>query len=76
MYKCEFLKGDNRFDMSSGLGMFLVDFHKGSIKRSPAAKNTQQRRDSVINFPNGVGKTGQSLGEELNWIPDYTTHKN
>jgi len=50
--------------MSSGLGMFLVDFHKGSIKRFPTAKNTHQRRDSVISFPNGVGKTGQSLGEE------------
>ena len=36
-----FFKRIAGFDMSGGLGTFLVDFHKGSVKRSPTAKNTQ-----------------------------------
>ena len=50
--------------MSGGLGIFLIHFHKGSIKRSPTAKNAQWGRDSLFNFPNGIGQTGYPQAQE------------
>lgn len=62
--------------MSGALGIFLVDFQEGSIKRSPAAKNTQWGRDTLFNFPIVQGKLDIHMHKnEIGPLYD-TTHKN
>lgn len=66
------LKGDSRFDMSSGLGMFLVDFHKSSIKEVSNCQEYATEKGQCHHFLMGVGK--QTVLEENESGPQITLH--